>query len=52
MSPGTRLPIVELTEADKAEVANAIAAIGDEDIACPVENWHGHRLHTEAAAKL
>ena len=52
MSPATRLPIVELMEADKAEVASAIAAVGDEDIACPVENWNGHRVHAEAAAKL
>lgn len=50
MSPATRLPIVELADADKAEVASAIAAIGDEDIACPVENWHGRLLLTEAAA--
>jgi 4-hydroxy-tetrahydrodipicolinate synthase len=50
ISPTTRLPIVELAEADKAEVASAIAAIGDEDIACPVENLHGHLLRTEAAA--
>jgi len=50
MSPATRLPIVELTEADKAEVASAIAAIGDETVGCPVENRHGRRLRTEAAA--
>lgn len=37
MSPATRLPIVELADAAKAEVAEAIAAIGDEDLACPVE---------------
>ena len=35
MSPTTRLPIVELDDAAKAEVASAIAEIGDEDIACP-----------------
>jgi 4-hydroxy-tetrahydrodipicolinate synthase len=34
ISPTTRLPIVELTDAAKAEVASAVAAIGDEDIAC------------------
>jgi 4-hydroxy-tetrahydrodipicolinate synthase len=50
ISPTTRLPIVELAEADKAEVASAIAAIGDEDIACPVENLHGRLLRIEAAA--
>jgi len=42
-SPATRLPIVELTEEAKAEVASAIADIDDEDIACPVEHWHGPR---------
>ena len=41
MSPATRLPIVELADAAKAEVAAAIAAIGDEDLACPVESWRG-----------
>jgi 4-hydroxy-tetrahydrodipicolinate synthase len=50
MSPTTRLPIVELADAAKAEVAAAIAEIGDEDIACPIESRHGGRLHTEAAA--
>ena len=35
MSPDTRLPIVELDDAAKAEVASAIAEIGDEDLACP-----------------
>ena len=35
MSPATRLPIVELADAAKAEVASAIAAIGDEDIGLP-----------------
>jgi 4-hydroxy-tetrahydrodipicolinate synthase len=39
MSPGTRLPIVELADSAKAEIANAIAAIGDEDLACPCESW-------------
>jgi 4-hydroxy-tetrahydrodipicolinate synthase len=37
MSPAARLPIVELADDAKAEVANAIADIDDEDIACPVE---------------
>jgi 4-hydroxy-tetrahydrodipicolinate synthase len=49
MSPATRLPIVELSEPAKAEVAAAIAEIGDEDIACPVESWDGHRLHEDHA---
>jgi 4-hydroxy-tetrahydrodipicolinate synthase len=39
MHPNTRLPIVELDEAAKAEVASAIAEIGDEDLACPSESW-------------
>jgi 4-hydroxy-tetrahydrodipicolinate synthase len=38
MHPHTRLPIVELDEAAKAEVASAIAEIGDEDLACPNES--------------
>jgi 4-hydroxy-tetrahydrodipicolinate synthase len=50
MSPGTRLPMVELADAAKAEVASAIAAIGDEDIACPSESWHGGRLHKDTVA--
>ena len=44
MSPATRLPIVELTDDAKAEVASAIAAIGDEDIRCAVGRRHGPRL--------
>jgi 4-hydroxy-tetrahydrodipicolinate synthase len=48
MSPATRLPIIELADAAKAEVANAIAEIGDEEIACPSESWHGRRLHKDA----
>ena len=43
MRPNTRLPIVELADAAKAEVASAIAEIGDEDLACPIESWHGPR---------
>lgn len=50
MSPRTRLPIVELDDAAKAEVANALAEIGDEDLACPNEGWHGRRLHRDSAA--
>jgi len=50
MAPNTRLPIVELEDAAKAAVANAIAEIRDEDIACPGESWHGARLHTVSAA--
>ena len=51
MSPATRLPIVELTEDAKAEVASAIAEIGDEHIACPVERWHGPRLREGSVAQ-
>jgi 4-hydroxy-tetrahydrodipicolinate synthase len=36
IKPCTRLPIVELTDAAKAEVAGAVAAIGDGDLACEV----------------
>jgi 4-hydroxy-tetrahydrodipicolinate synthase len=50
MSPRTRLPIVELADSAKAEVASAIAQIGDEDLACPIESWHGPRLHNDSAA--
>ncbi len=50
MSPGTRLPIVELDDAAKAEVASAIAGIGDEDLACPSESWHGRRFPKGSAA--
>jgi 4-hydroxy-tetrahydrodipicolinate synthase len=49
MAPNTRLPIVELDDAAKAAVADAIAEIRDEDIACPSESWHGTRPHTFAA---
>jgi 4-hydroxy-tetrahydrodipicolinate synthase len=42
--PSTRLPIVGLAEPAKAEVARAIAEIGDEDLACPSEIWHGSRV--------
>src|SRR6267154_4791983 len=50
MLPATRLPIVELAETAKAEVAGAIAEIGDEDLACPVESWQGPRLREDSAA--
>jgi 4-hydroxy-tetrahydrodipicolinate synthase len=50
MSPNTRLPIVELDDAAKAEVASAIAEIGDEDIACPSESWHGRRSLKDSVA--
>jgi 4-hydroxy-tetrahydrodipicolinate synthase len=47
MSPATRLPIVELADAAKAEVAGAIAAIG-QDLAGPGESRR--RSHEDAAA--
>src|SRR6266404_5961448 len=50
MSPTTRLPIVELADAAKAEVASAIAGIGDEDLACPGESWHSAGSRNDAAA--
>jgi 4-hydroxy-tetrahydrodipicolinate synthase len=50
MSPNTRLPIVELADAAKAEVASAIAEIGDEDIACPIESWRGRRSLKDSVA--
>jgi 4-hydroxy-tetrahydrodipicolinate synthase len=43
MRPNTRLPIVELADPAKAEVASAVAEIGDEDLACPSEIWYGSR---------
>jgi 4-hydroxy-tetrahydrodipicolinate synthase len=52
MTPNTRLPIVELEDAAKAAVANAIAEIRDEDIACHGERWHGARLHAVSAATV
>jgi 4-hydroxy-tetrahydrodipicolinate synthase len=44
MSPNTRLPMVELDDAAKREVAAAIAAIGNEDIACSSQSWRGPLL--------
>src|ERR1700736_6114900 len=48
MSPNTRLPDVEVDDSAKAEVANAIAEIGDEDLACP--RWFGPRIHEDSTA--
>jgi 4-hydroxy-tetrahydrodipicolinate synthase len=47
MRPSTRLPIVELDDAAKADVASAIAEIGDEDIACPIESWRDARARND-----
>jgi 4-hydroxy-tetrahydrodipicolinate synthase len=52
MSPNTRLPIVELGDAAKAEVASAIVGIGDEDLACPIESRHGRCFPEDTAVKL
>jgi 4-hydroxy-tetrahydrodipicolinate synthase len=52
MRPNTRLPIVELADAAKAEVASAIAEIGDEDLDRPVESWQAARFHRDPAAPL
>jgi 4-hydroxy-tetrahydrodipicolinate synthase len=50
MSPNTRLPIVELADSAKAELASAIAEIGEEDLACPIESWHRPRPREGSAA--
>jgi 4-hydroxy-tetrahydrodipicolinate synthase len=50
MRPNTRLPMVELDDKAKAEVATAIAEIGDADLACPVESRHAPRSHKGLAA--
>jgi len=52
MRPNTRLPIVELAESAKAEVASAIAEIGEEDLACPSHSWPGPYFQKDAAATL
>jgi 4-hydroxy-tetrahydrodipicolinate synthase len=44
MSRNTRLPMVELDDAAKREVAAAITAIGNEDIACSSQSWRGPLL--------
>jgi 4-hydroxy-tetrahydrodipicolinate synthase len=49
-SPNTRLPIVELEESAKAEVADAIAEIGDEDLGCPSESRHGADFYRDWVA--
>ncbi|TMJ51903.1 MAG: 4-hydroxy-tetrahydrodipicolinate synthase [Alphaproteobacteria bacterium] len=49
MSPATRLPIVELADSAKAEVASAIAEISDEDLACPIESWREPYLREGSA---
>jgi 4-hydroxy-tetrahydrodipicolinate synthase len=43
LSPNTRLPIVDLADPSKAELACAIAEIGGENPACAKENRHGRQ---------
>jgi 4-hydroxy-tetrahydrodipicolinate synthase len=50
MRPNTRLPIVELAEAAKAEVASAIAGIDDEDLPCRNEGWRAPSFNRVPAA--
>ena len=50
MSPHTRLPIVELADAARADVADAIAQLGDEEIACPDESGDDTRRYEDSAA--
>jgi 4-hydroxy-tetrahydrodipicolinate synthase len=50
MHPNTRLPIVELAESAKAEIASALAEIGDEDLACASESWRGPRFRDDPVA--
>ena len=41
LRPHTRLPIIELAEPAKAEIARVIAEIEDEYLAYPGDGWHG-----------
>jgi 4-hydroxy-tetrahydrodipicolinate synthase len=50
MHPQTRLPIVELAEAAKTEVARAIAEIGDKDLASRNTASASARFHEDSAA--
>jgi len=50
MAPNTRLPLVELDDAAKAAVTDAIVGIRDEDIACPGESRHDDRVKKVSAA--
>lgn len=52
MSPTTRLPIVELAEAAKAEVASAIVGIGDAGLTCPSGSWREPRIRKGATSTL
>ena len=48
MRPNTRLPIVELADTAKAEIASAIAEIGEEDLAC--QGWENPQPQGDTAA--
>ena len=52
MHPNTRLPIVELASPAKAEVASAIAGIGDEYLACRNEGRRTSAFNQAPAATL
>jgi 4-hydroxy-tetrahydrodipicolinate synthase len=52
MRPDTRLPIVELADSAKREVARAITEICDEDLDCPGESWPGADLRKNSAIRL
>jgi 4-hydroxy-tetrahydrodipicolinate synthase len=52
MSPATRLPMIELAASAKAEVAAAIAVIGDADLACAIESWRSRPRGKPAATLL
>ena len=44
--PDTRLPLVEPETSTKAEIANAVAAIGEDDLTC--DAWEENRLQMSA----
>ena len=44
--PDTRLPLVEPETSTKAEIANAVAAIGEDDLTC--DTWEENRLQMSA----
>jgi 4-hydroxy-tetrahydrodipicolinate synthase len=50
MRPNARLPIVELADAAKAEVASILAAIGEDGLAGRRMDWDDVRLHRDSAA--
>jgi len=50
MRPNTRLPIVELADAAKAQVESAVAGIRDQEAAWPSERWARLRSHVGSVA--